>query len=167
MRKGFFYGILSVLSFSLMSAMCSSDDDGSQSDNSAQIAQIENTVEAGTWRITNFVDSGQDETNDFSGYEFTFASNGTLTATNGTTSYSGTWSVTSDDDSSDDDSSDDDGSSSNDDLDFNISFPVPDSNDFEDLNDDWDIVSYSDTVINLIDISGGNGDTDVLTFERN
>lgn len=155
-----------VLSFSLMSAMCSSDDDVNQGDNSAEIAQVENTVQTGTWRITNFVDSGQDETNDFSGYEFTFASNGTLTATNGTTSYTGSWFI-SDDESSDDDSSDDDGSSSTDDIDFNIFFPVPDSNDFEDLNDDWDIVSYSDSIINLIDISGGNGDTDILTFERN
>ena len=166
MRKGFFHGLVLLLSISLMSAMCSSDDDGSQSNNSAEIAQVENTAEAGTWRVTNFVDSGQDETNDFSGYEFTFASNGTLTATNGTTSYTGSWFI-SDDDSSDDDSSDDDGSSSNDDIEFNIFFNVPDSNDFEDLNDDWDIVSYSDNTINLIDISGGNGDTDVLTFERN
>ena len=166
MRKGFFYGMVLVLSFSLMSAMCSSDDDVNQGDTSAEIAQVENTVQTGTWRITNFVDSGQDETNDFSGYEFTFASNGTLTATNGTTSYTGSWFI-SDDESSDDDSSDDDGSSSTDDIDFNIFFPVPDSNDFEDLNDDWDIVSYSDSIINLIDISGGNGDTDILTFERN
>jgi hypothetical protein len=159
MRKGFFHGLALVLSLSLLSAMCSSDDDGSQSNNNAEIAQVENTLETGTWRVANMVDSGQDETNDFSGYEFTFASNGTITATNGTTSYTGSWFI-SDDDSSDDDSSDDD-------LEFNIFFNVPDSNDFEDLNDDWDIVSYSDNTINLIDISGGNGDTDILTFERN
>ncbi len=28
-------------------------------------------VESGTWRITNFNDSGQDETSDFTGYNFT------------------------------------------------------------------------------------------------
>lgn len=161
MKRVFFYGLLLMLNFSLMSSMCSSDDDdGSPNDNSQQIAQIQNTAESGTWRITNFVDSGQNETSDFAGYNFSFNSDGTLVATNGSNTVSGTWSVT-DDDSSDDDSS------SSDDIDFNIFFPVPESNNFEDLNDHWDIVTTSSNRIELIDISGGNGGTDLLTFERN
>jgi len=168
MRKGFLYGTLIALSFSLMSAMCSSDDDGISDDNSQQIAEVENIAAAGLWRITNFEDSGQDETNNFTGYEFTFASNGELTATNGTTTYTGTWSISADDDNSNDSSSnDDDGTDDDSALEFNIDFSVPNTNDFDDLDDDWDILSYTDTVINLIDISGGNGGTDVLTFERN
>ena len=160
MKKGFYFGLLMLLSFSLMSSTCSSDDDdGSPNNNTLQIAEIENTAESGTWRITSFIDSGQDETSDFTGYEFTFNSNGTLVATNGSNTLNGTWSVT--DDSSNDDSSSDD------DIDFNIFFPVPESNNFEDLNDDWDIVSTSSTKIELIDVSGGNGDTDLLTFEKN
>jgi hypothetical protein len=43
---------------------------------------------------------------------------------------------------------------------------VPESSDFEDLVDDWDFISVSNTKIELIDISGGNGGTDYLTFER-
>lgn len=158
MKKAFYFGLLVMLSFSLMSTTCSSDDDGSPNDNSQQIAQIENTVESGTWRITNFNDSGQNETSDFNGYDFSFNSDGTLVASNGTTTLNGTWSVTDDSNSS---------SSSDDDIDFNIFFPVPDSSDFEDLNDDWDVVSTSSTRIELIDISGGNGGTDMLTFEKN
>jgi hypothetical protein len=34
------------------------------------------------------------------------------------------------------------------------------------LNDDWDILELNNSVIKLIDISGGNGGTDYLTFER-
>ena len=157
MRKGFFKGIILVLSLSLMSAMCSSEDDGISDKNSVQIEEVENTAITGTWRVTNYVDSGQNETSDFNGYDFTFSSNGSVTATNGTTTYNGTWSVTSDVSDDDDDS----------DVDFNLFFSVPDTDNFDDLNDDWDIVSYSDAIINLIDVSGGNGDTDVLTFERN
>lgn len=160
MKKVFYFGLVMLLSVTLFSA-CTSDDDSS-SDNSQQIAQIEGIVEAGTWRITNFNDSGQDETSDFTGYGFTFASNGTLTASNGTTTLDGTWSITNDSSSSSDDDSNDD-----DDIEFNIFFPVPDTNDFEDLNDDWDIVSTSATKIELIDVSGGNGGTDRLTFEKN
>lgn len=160
MKKVFYFGLVMLLSVTLFSA-CTSDDDSS-SDNSQQIAQIEGIVEAGTWRITNFNDSGQDETSDFTGYSFTFASSGTLTASNGTTTLDGTWSITNDSSSSSDDDSNDD-----DDIEFNIFFPVPDTNDFEDLNDDWDIVSTSATRIELIDVSGGNGGTDRLTFEKN
>ena len=161
MKNGFFYSMLIMLSLTLMSSTCSTDDDDGGPNNNQNIAEIENTVESGTWRITNFVDSGQNETNDFNGYNFTFASSGTLTATNGSNTLTGTWSVTNDSNSNDDDGG------SNDDVDFNIFFPVPDSNDFEDLNDDWDIVSYTSTRIELIDISGGNGGTDLLTFEKN
>lgn len=160
MKKLFNLGFILMLSITLMSSMCSTDDDdGTPNNNSQQIAEIENDVESGTWRITNFVDSGQNETSDFSGYDFSFNSDGSLVATNGTNTFTGTWSVT-DDSSSDDSSSDDD-------IDFNIFFPVPDTNNFEDLNDDWDIVTSNSTRIELIDISGGNGGTDMLTFEKN
>ncbi|WP_439152040.1 hypothetical protein [Winogradskyella sp.] len=160
MKKVFNLGFILMLSITLMSSMCSSDDDdGSPNDYSQQIAQIEDTAESGTWRITNFNDSGDNETSDFNGYNFTFNSDGSLVATNGSNTMTGTWSIT--DDSSSDDSNDDD------DIDFNIFFPVPDTNDFEDLNDDWDVVTTTSTRIELIDISGGNGGTDMLTFEKN
>lgn len=154
-------GLLIMLSFSLMSSMCSSDDDdGSPNNNNQQIAEIEGTAQSGTWRISNFNDSGQNETSDFNGYNFSFNADGSLVATNGSNTMTGTWSVTDDSNSSDDSSSDDD-------IDFNIFFPVSDSNDFEDLNDDWNVVTTTSTRIELIDISGGNGGTDLLTFERN
>ncbi|MCK8479697.1 hypothetical protein [Psychroserpens algicola] len=161
MKKTRHLGFLFLLSFSLMSSMCSSDDDdGNPNNNSQQIAEIQSDAESGTWRITNFNDSGQNETSDFNGYDFSFNADGSLTATNGANTLTGTWSVTDDSNSNDDSNSDDD-------IDFNIFFPVPDSNDFEDLNDDWDVVSSSSTRIELIDISGGNGGTDMLTFEKN
>lgn len=160
MKKVFNLGFILMLSLTLMSSMCSSDDDDNPNNNIQQIAQIEDNVQTGTWRVSNFIDSGENETSDFSGYDFTFNMDGSLVASNGTTTFTGTWSITDDSNSSDDSSSDDD-------IDFNIFFPVPDSNDFEDLNDDWDIVSATSTRIELIDISGGNGGTDMLTFERN
>lgn len=163
MKKGFYYSLLMMVSFALLSLSCSSDDDDSSIDNSQQIAQVQSIAESGTWRITNFNDSGQDYTSDFTGYNFTFASDGTLTASNGSSTLNGTWSITSDSSSSSDDDSNDD----DDDIEFNIFFPVSDSNDFEKLNDDWDIVSTSATTIQLIDISGGNEGTDLLTFEMN
>jgi len=137
---------------------CSSDDvnnNNNQNNNTAEIMQIEDNVEAGTWRITSYVDSGQDETNDFNGYNFTFNANGTLTADNGNMTINGSWSVT--DSGSNDDSSDD--------IDFNIAFASP--AEFMDLTDDWDVVTHTSSMISLIDISGGNGGTDTLIFQKN
>ena len=138
---------------------CSDDDSSSTNNNNGNLADVRNTVQSGTWRITSFVEEANDETNHFTGYNFTFDDNGTLTAENGSNTYNGTWSVTNDS------SSDDDDSSNSSDIDFNISFPSPVN--FTDLNDDWDILERTDTKIRLIDVSGGNGGTDYLTFEKN
>ncbi len=117
--------------------------------------EIESDITSGTWHVSYFNDSGNDETAQFGGYSFTFGSDGVLTASNGSNTYSGTWSVT--DSNSNDDSADD--------LHFNIYFNV--TNFFEDLNDDWEITSHSSTSLELLDVSGGNGGTDQLTFAKN
>ncbi|MCW5520949.1 hypothetical protein J1N09_13955 [Aureitalea sp. L0-47] len=121
------------------------------------VAEANQVAQSGSWRISYFWDSNKDETSNFTGYVFNFNSDGTLVATRNNDTVNGTWSVT--------DSSSSSSSSSND-VDFNIFFNVPQSSDFEDLNDDWDIVSVTNTMIELTDVSGGNGDTDFLTFVK-
>lgn len=146
---------LSVVFFMNMASTCSNDDDNNNS--SSDPTPVINTVTSGTWRVTYYFDTDSDETSDFTGYNFTFGSSNVLTATNGSNTYTGSWSVTNDDDSDDDNPSSD--------LDFNILFSSPAN--FQDLSDDWDIVSRTSTKIELIDVSGGNGGTDYLTFEKN
>lgn len=148
-------GIIFLLSLTLLSTTCSSDDDNSPIDNTAQIDDISDTAESGNWIITYFYDTDSDETSDYNGYTFTFENSGTLTATNGTNTYSGLWSVTNS--NSNDDSSND--------IDFNIFFASPP--DFEELSDDWEIITYNASKIELTDVSGGNGGIDFLTFEKN
>ena len=135
------------------------ENDENLIDNTAQIQEIVDAFISGCWRITNFNDSGQDETSDFAGYNFTFSANGSVAATNGNETVNGTWSVT--------DSSNSSSSSSDDDIDFNLFFSVPATHNFDDLNDDWDVETVSATSVSLIDISGGNGGTDRLTFTKN
>ncbi len=142
---------------------CSSDDDGgTPNDNSIQIAELTSIAIDGTWEVQSYIDSGQDETSDFNGYTFIFTSSGDITATSQTATRTGTWSITDDSNSSDDD----DGNVS--DIDFNIMFAVTSSEDeFEDLNDDWDVLSYSNSQIQLQDVSGGDGSIDTLVFVKN
>lgn len=160
MKSTFFNGLLAMLSLTLLSSMCSSDEMDNPNNNSQQIMLIENITGSGSWIVSSYVDSGQDETNDFSGYTFTFGNDGTLITTNGTNTVSGIWSVTDSSNSNDD-------SNSIEDIDFNISFSVPTTSVFYELIDDWEIVTYNDNTISLIDISGGNGGTDTLVFTKN
>ena len=162
MKRKLLYNLLLVCCISLLSTQCFEDDDGNAPvDNSADIAAIIETAEDGTWRVSSYIDDGQDETTNYSDFAFTFGTNGTLTATNGDVTKTGTWSVTDDSNSSDDD----DGDVS--DIDFNIVFSVPETDDFEDLVDDWDVLTYSNTQIQLRDVSGGDGSIDTLTFTKN
>ncbi len=149
-----------ILVFALVAVSCSSDSDDAPLDPAQSVQAVTDIAVSGSWIISSYVDSGSDETSDYSGFSFTFNADGSLVAVNGTTTITGSWSVTSDDSSDDDDDYD-----STDDVDFNIFFSAPPN--FEELSDDWDIVSRSSTRIELIDISGGNGDTDTLVFEKN
>jgi hypothetical protein len=120
--------------------------------------QINNTALDGTWIISSYIDDGDDQTNDFSTFRLDFLEDGILNGTDLLSSnsnpYVGSWSIT--DSNSNDDSLDD--------LDFNMNFSV--GNKLDDLSDDWDIISYTDTEIKLIDISGGGGGTDYLTLTK-
>ena len=151
--------ILTIVMYLVVMASCSGDDsndDNSQNNSANQTTEI---AQNGTWKITQFIDSGEDDTSDFTGFVFTFNTDGSLLANKGELSVIGTWSVTDSSDSSDDDNGSDD-------IDFNIFFDVPETNDFEDLNDDWHLVSVTNSKIELIDVSGGNGGTDNLIFEK-
>lgn len=115
--------------------------------------KVEKTMTEGTWKVTLFSEDGVDETYYFNGYTFTFSDGGSVTAVNGNSSIGGTWSVSKS--GSDDDSKE---------AHFNLSFP--NTNNFDELSDDWHIVSLSDNRLELEDVSGGDGSIDKLTFEQ-
>ena len=149
--------ILVVMTYLLVVMSCSKDESSITSSTADQVANI---AKSGSWKITYFYDTDHEETGNFSGYSFSFNEDGTVVAVNGNANVTGTWSITDNSGSS----SDDDGNSSSNDNDFNIFFASPDE--FTDLSDDWDIISISDNQIELIDVSGGNGGTDYLTFTK-
>lgn len=117
--------------------------------------EVHKSMTSGTWSIILFNDSGTDKTNDYSGYTITFTSNGTVIARKGAETISGTWSIT--DSNSNDDSLNE--------MDFNLNFSS--SATWAELNDDWDFKSHTGEKVELLDVSGGNGETDLLTFRKN
>lgn len=104
---------------------------------------------SGTWRVTLFIDSGNDETADFAGYSFRFNSNGTLAATRSGNTQTGAWSVQN--------------SSSKFTIDLG---PKIDTNKpLGELTDDWKIISSSNTEIKLTDDNPASNE--FVTFTKN
>ena len=130
---------------------CSDDPDPEEN---PKIEEVEDLVTNGKWQITYFFDSDEEETDKFQDYTFQFLPSGSLVANDGPAAVAGAWSVT-DRKSSDDDPED---------VDFNISFAT--SPLLDELTDDWEIILASNTRIELRHVSGGNGGTDLLTFEK-
>jgi len=137
------FAILSVFAFT------SCEDNSPTTNNVGTPTDVNNTVQTGEWVITYFYDTDSEETSNYSGYTFEFAEDGTLTAVKSSTTVTGNWSTGSDDSTTK----------------MIISFASPDM--FEELSDDWHVIERTATKIRLEDVSGGNGGTDYLTFEKN
>ena len=118
-------------------------------DKSSTDPSTSDIVGQGTWKITLFNDSGNEETQNFAGYAFTFNSNGTIAAVKNASTVNGTWNTGMDD------------SHNKLILDFGTTVQ------FSELNEDWVILEQTASKIRLEHVSGGNGGTDLLTFEIN
>ena len=107
---------------------------------------LEDFLADGTWIVFSYIDSGNDETGDYAGYNVNFDAGGTVTASNGSNTNNGTWMVLS--------------AGNKLLLDFGTDIP------FDEFNDDWDVLSATNTRVELQDVSGGGGGTDTLIFEK-
>jgi hypothetical protein len=134
-----------ILITSVVFSACSKNDDSA-----SDPLKVEQNVQSGTWKVTYYKDSGEVRTNYFNGFNFQFNQNGTVTATNGTVTHNGTLSVYPD----------------SGDTKFELVFQTV-SGPFEEISEDWKILLQSATTLELVNISGDNGGTDYLTFEKN
>jgi hypothetical protein len=127
---------------------CSSDDDPGNA-NSSEFEEINAALPQGEWMISKLIDGQSDHTSDFESFKFTFNADGTVAAQNDLYTENGTWAY-------------DNSSSSSEELVLQFSETSP----FDEINDDWDIVSVSNVKIELSDISGDDGDIELLTFTK-
>jgi hypothetical protein len=142
-----------LIVLAIFAASCGNDPDPKPN---PKIDEVQGIVTTGKWRISYFFDTDEEETDKYTNYAFQFLPNGSLVANDGPASLSGAWSVTDRGNSNDDNNQND--------VDFNISFTSTPL--LDELSDDWEIVSVSNTKLELRHISGGNGGTDLLTFEK-
>ena len=144
MKKQITQIILLIFIMATLAISCKKDDNSSPDPTPA----LNTTIQQGKWKIALFNDSGNDETHYFTNYNFQFNSDGTITASSSANTVSGTWSVGNVD--------------SQQKLILNFGATDP----FEELNDDWHVLQQNSSIIKLEDVSGGNGGTDLLTFEK-
>ena len=104
-------------------------------------------IVSGAWKISSFIDGTEDKTDDYNGYVFTFSTNGTSLAVRNSTSINGNWASYVDSDYSK----------------LELSFF---GDTLEEIEDDWRIIEFSEVLIKLRHMSGGDGEVDYLTFEK-
>ncbi len=129
-----------LLALMLVFISCSKDDDDDAIRNPTPV------LTSGTWRVTEFIVSGSNETADFTGYNFTFNLNGTVTAVKAAINRDGSWSF---------------GTVS---ARLYIDFGPP-IDAIGELTDDWQLVSVADTQVKLVDDNSGNNAS--LVFTKN
>jgi hypothetical protein len=130
----------------LLTISCNKDNNTSPA---ISTTEVSNTISAGSWRVTYYWDTDHEETANFSGYVFSFAAGNVLTATKTGSTLTGTWSVGNDDSK----------------VKLFLTFTTPVA--FVKISDDWQVIERTSTRIKLQDLSGINGGTDYLTFEKN
>jgi hypothetical protein len=133
-----------------VASTCSSDDDDNSNGNSPSTSTVTDNTTSGTWRVTLFQEDGSNQTSNFNGYNFSINSNGTIVAVNGSTTKNGNWSTYSDSGSTK----------------FDIVF-LDNNGPFEEISEDWRVLSSTTSKLELKHTSGGDGSVDFLTFEKN
>jgi predicted small lipoprotein YifL len=114
-------------------------------------ADVIDAIGEGSWKVSHFSEDGNDHTSDMSGYHFTFNTGGVVNVINSADTTTGTWSTNNSDDENE--------------THFILTFTTIVSP-FDDLTEDWHVVEQTTTTLKLEDVSGGNGGTDLLTFQK-
>jgi hypothetical protein len=148
MKKVFNLGFLLMLSFSLMSSMCSNDDDNYNDDdcNNCTTNDLESILaNCANWTVDELELNDNYLEDQYNGYVFNFASDGTITVTENSNTITGTWSAS--------------GSGNN--IDFVIDIP-----DLPDFNNTWNLHEIEqESGYTEIEFKKSNGDE--LEFKSN
>lgn len=138
-----------ILLFSIITlASCSSDDaPGDVITN--EFERIKIVLPQGSWKVSTLVDGNDDNTMAFESFIFTFNEDGTVVSETDLYAETGQWSYRST-------------SQDGEQLILEFSNTTP----FEEITDDWTIVSVTNSQVELSDDGDVEGDTNFLVFKK-
>lgn len=157
MFKRFFY-ILTIVICSGVVLNCSSSDDEEQnnlppSGNFATQAEIlEALLKDRDWVVSYYFHDSSIETDIFNFYAFDFQESNVLESTDGFSIHQGSWNVSF-------------ASGSDEEIELRLSFLSPE--DFNQISKTWNVIRFSDELIELNSETSSSGDIDILTFRMN
>ncbi|WP_035671158.1 hypothetical protein [Flavobacterium sp. 83] len=156
------FSLKPVLIIILITPACTPSSDDLKTDNRLNgVTPIDKqnnvtiVVTGGTLKIDLYCDSDSNEAINFNRFNFSFGAKNKLTATDGTTTFNGTWSLT-----------DTTGYIDNlSEIKFDISFTYPIH--FVETINNWEIIDQSKGDVKLSDVIYGNGQTDFSIVSKN
>ncbi len=144
--------VVNLLALLLFTSCDDDDDDGSNLPDNG--IDIETTDLIGQWRITRFIDDGDNETDDLDDFELDFQANNDLVITRGSESITASWSLSSDGRVLTLNINDDDADQ------------IDPNDELEELDDDpWIFLSLNNNVLELLE-RDDDDDLDELTLTR-
>ena len=156
------FSLKPVLIIIIITPACTPSSDDLKTDNRLNgVAPIDNknnvtiVVTDGTLKIDLYCDSDDNEVINFNKFNFNFGANNILTATDGTTTYKGTWSLTDTTGYIDTLSE----------IKFDITFTSPIH--FVETINNWEIIDKARSDIKLSDVIYGNGETNFSIISKN
>lgn len=133
----------------LIMASCSSDDDAGDVVTN-EFERISSVLPQGTWKVTTLIDGNENHTASFESFIFTFNEEGSVIAENDLYSETGIWAYRTT-------------AQEGEQLVLAFNEVIP----FDEINDDWKIVSVTNTKVELSDVDDNDlDDLDILVFTK-
>ncbi|SRR5690554_1889480 len=133
----------------LIMASCSSDDDAGDVVTN-EFERISSVLPQGTWKVTTLIDGNENHTAAFESFIFTFNEEGSVIAENDLYSETGIWAYRTT-------------AQEGEQLVLAFNDVIP----FDEINDDWKIVSVTNTKVELSDDDDNDlDDLDILVFTK-
>jgi hypothetical protein len=111
-------------------------------------ATLSQIIIEGHWLVANYNKAGDNKTANYDGFELTFADDNTVVAAKDMDKVEGGWAEITGDEVHK--------------LELDFGTTVP----FDEFNNDWDVVSFTENRIELKDINSDTGAENILVFER-
>jgi hypothetical protein len=114
----------------------------------ASLKELKSTMLDGKWQVNLYRDNGADETNNYTGYEFKFYPNGTVSAWKNNVEETGSWKSVREDEST------------------KVYMEFDPTSHLNELSEDWLVILNTNKALVFEDFTTGHSGSDYLSFQK-